>query len=256
MRGKGTQYQLVADTDTGPVIVTDLATPADLDTLEPALSRALRLAAPETSAALPAGWELVPVPEGGTALVESPRRRRRGGVLVGLFAAAFALTALWSAATRQPISTVVCTLGAGLLAWGAARLLLGRYEWHWADSRLRLVWRFRDQVRTVCEGDRLRLSVTTDGDNDEWYRLDLLPLTAPEAHTPRPRRIAHAQSTPHAPLALGEWLARSAGLALENHLPDAARRDEELAAMRQRLEASGRFGRWMAKLMPPAKPKG
>ncbi len=252
VRAKGTQYQIVADTRRGPVVVTDLASPADLDALEPALARELRLT-PERSLELPAGWEQVPIPEGGTAFVEAPARRRRLGWVVSLLAGTLALIALWSAATHQPIATVVCALGAGLIGWGAARLLLGRYEWQLAGTRLRLVWRYRDRTRTLCEGDRLRLRVTTDSDNDESFHLELIPIAGPATAKPRPRTIARALHSPAAPLALGEWLAQRTGLPLENSVPTAADKAEQIEAMRRKLEASGRFGRWMARLLPPAR---
>ncbi len=252
MRAKGTRYQLVADTLRGPVVVTDLASPADLDALEQALARELRLPA-ERSHELPAGWEQIPVPEGGNALVEAPARRHRQGLVVGLLAGGLAVTTLWSAATRQPISMVVCALGAGLTGWGAVRLRFGRYEWQLAGARLRLVWRYRDRTRTLCEGDRLRLSVATDSDNDESFQLELIPVAVPTAAKPRSRTIARALHSPAAPLALGEWLAHRTGLPLENNVPSAADKVEQTEEMRRKLEALGRFGRWMAKLIPPAK---
>ncbi len=254
VRPKGAQYQLFANTARGPVLVTDLASAADLDPLEQALARELRLQ-PERARELPSGWEQIPIPEGGTALVESSARRRRFGLVVGFCACLLAVSALWGATARQPVALGAGALGAGLLGWGAARLLFGRHEWQLAGSRLRLAWRFRGQARTLCEGDRLQLSVVTDSDNDDSYRLELLPVRGPAATAPRPRCIVSAPHTPAVPLALVEWLTHETGLQFENRIPTQVQKDEQYAAMRRKLEASGQFGRWMAKLLPSRRPE-
>ncbi len=254
LRSRSLHPSLIADTLRGPIPLTAFLPAADLDALETELRRELNLQT-LTAASLPQGWEQIAVPEGGTVLVQSPARRRRNGLLVALAAAALALTALWSAGTHQPIAAVVCTALAALLGWGAWRLLFGRYEWRWARGRLRRDWRCRGHVRTLCEGNRLRLAASSDSDNDDWYSLDLLDDTATQPNKRRPTHIAHVIRDPSLPRALGEWLARESGLPLEDALPSATTRAVDVEELRRKLEASGQLGRWMAKFVQPAKTK-
>ncbi len=254
MPGRSPQPSLMVGTAQGSVPLTSFLPAAELDAFEAELLRELNLRT-VTAARLPPGWEQVAVPEGGTALVESPARRRRNGLVVGTIATALALTALWSAGTNEPIATVVCAALAGLLAWGAWRLLFGRYEWRWGGGRLRRDWRCRGTVRTVREGNRLRLCVSSDSDNDDWYSLDLVEDTTPRPTRHRAQHIVHVIRDPSLPRALGEWLARESGLPLEDSLPSASAKAVDVEELRRKLEASGTVGRWLARFVPPARTK-
>ncbi|MBK8475793.1 MAG: hypothetical protein IPL39_05625 [Opitutaceae bacterium] len=252
--GTGLRRKLMAEATIGAVQITELATVEELDRLEPELIRELGLK-PVTTTALPPGWEQIPVPEGGTALVESPAKRRRNAIAVAVLASLGLLLALWSAgAGHLPAALFLggLTVFAGWAAW---RMLLGRYEWRWSGGGFRLDWRSGGTVRTVFKGVSLELGVTSDSDSDDWYELAVFETPPPKSGLPTKCRkhkyIARTMRDPLVPRALGEWLAREAGQPLLDNATSAAlsERTEEL---RKHLEASGKLGSWIAKMIPPA----
>lgn len=252
--GTGWQRKLMAEATTGAVQITELATADELNQLETELIRELGLK-PVTATALPPGWEQIPVPEGGTALVESPTKRRRNAIAVGVLAALLFLLALWSTgAGHLPAAAVLGGLAA-LAGWAAWRLYFGRYEWRWAGGRFRLDWRSGGTVRTVFEGVSLELSVSSDSDSDDWYELGVFETPPPEAGFPTKGRkhkyIARTMRDPLVPRALGEWLARESGQPLLDRTTSAAL-SEKTEELRKQLAASGKLGSWVAKMIPPA----
>lgn len=251
--GRGLLRHLMADTPRGAQIVTEFATLEELDQLEVELTRELALK-PVTTFALPSGWEQYAVPEGGTALVESPAKRRRHAVFVAILAALCAVLTLWSVGAIPILGTILLGGLTALSGWGARRMFLGRYEWRWGGGRFRLDWRQNGKIRTVFEGVSLELVVSSDSDNDDWYELAVFETPPPESGLTTKRRkhksIARTIRDPLVPRSLGEWLAHESGQPLLDGATSAAL-TEQTEELRKKLEASGVLGSWMAKMIPP-----
>ena len=251
------QRNLMVDTTQGARQLTDLATPQELDQLETELTRELGLR-PSTTVELPAGWEEITAPEGGTALVESPAKRRRHSLIVSTITTVLFFATLGLASGGHFIPATILAGLAVLFGWGAVRLLFGRHEWRWSGNGLRLDWRFRGQVRTVFEGVSLELGVSADSDNDDWHELDVFATPPPECGLAtkgrRRKTIAKTLRDPTVPRRLGEWLAQRSGLPL-NDRTTAAAIGVNVEEMRRKLEASGRLGAFIARLLPPTPPK-
>jgi hypothetical protein len=254
--GRGLVGKLMASTTAGSILITDCATPEELDQLETELTRELGLKA-VTSATLPAGWEEIALPEGGTALVESPATRRRYARILSAITTGLLLSTVGIAGGGHPLLAAVPGVFAGLFCWGAVRLGYGRHEWRWSAKRLRLDWRFRGQVRTVFEGDSLELGVSSDSDGDRWYELKAFatptPGPGPAPKSRKHKAIARSMGDPLEPRALGEWLALRCGIALQDNT-DTSARAAQTEQLRKQLAASGKLGAWIANLLPP--PRG
>jgi hypothetical protein len=241
---------LMADTADGPVELTQLGTPAQQEEIVAALTTALRLAPPETlPPRLPAEWEEMRAPEGGVLLVKRQATRRiqaHVATVVALALVAIA-AALVDAATRQqgfPALAVLVTAPALGMCWVTVRLHFAREEWRVDRGRVTEQRRFLGKVRTRFAGTAVRVSETRDSDGDAWFAVD---LEGPE--TAGRRKIMSQLRDPTEPRRIAAWLAAKAGLPLVDAIPSPVDKEVELAAAIRQLEASGRFGRWIARLL-------
>jgi hypothetical protein len=216
---------------------------------------------------LPEGWEEIITPEGERALVTSlSTRRKQAGVMavVVMLLAALTMAAARGAMTEWPLwipaaILFAATLGAG---WGASWLARGRHEWRIGSGRIVMRRRYGATVRDVFEARRLELTTTSDSDGDRWFHLEAVgeePAGAPPDRSPAAvlqalaptrhrRRIAQAMHDPSLPRQLGAWLARVADMPLDDRSTPQAQA-MELAELRAQLEASGKAGKWVAKLL-------
>jgi hypothetical protein len=255
--------RLMAETLTGPVELTSLARGPACEELANALRREMGLSSDETRGmgSLPESWSEVVDAEGGMAIVENERQRRArarfawGGTF---FLATVALALVWSPDRRRDALPAACVFGALTVAigWSAWRLTRTRLEWRIDPGRLRLRRRAAGWVKDLFEGNALELVETSDSDGDAWYTLCAAAAGAgPPQSPPRlserrvRRRIAHEMDDPTVPRQLGAWLARRAGIPLQDRA-DPELRTVELAKLISRLESGGRLSRWIARRIP------
>ena len=257
--------RLVVETDRGTVELSTLGTRDQREQAMLTLRSELGLSdagAPD-EATLPEGWEAIITPEGERALVPKLALRRTQARLAGVATAALGLVTVMVgyAAVREWefIALAALTLAATIAAgWGCVWLARGRNEWRIGSGRLVLRRRFGAQVRDLFEARRLELTVSSDSDGDEWFDLEAVgdPSASPEPATAlrqvgRPtnrRSIARVMTDPTVPRRLGAWLARAADLPLEDRTTRQSKAIE-LAELRTQLEATGRLGKWAAKLL-------
>jgi len=214
---------------------------------------------------LPKEWEEIITPEGERALVPKLATRRIQARVASI--ATMLLAAVTFVVARESIRRLDLAIGAfillaftvGLTA-GTLWLARGRWEWRIGSGRLTLRKRYGGTVKDVFEARHLMLDTNTDSDGDPWYELfalaDAESLPSPRALQWRPtqprnsRSVARMMTDASGVRALGAWLSRETGLTLEDRTTLQARQ-VELAEVRAMLESSGRFGRWVSKLMAP-----
>ena len=255
--------RLVAETAAGSVELTSLARGPECQALASVFQQEMGLKADELrqDVSLPERWSEVADAEGGIALVENePQRRARGRIAWGLTALAASLTlALVALSKDRPDQlSMAVVLGAisALLAWYSWRTTHTRLEWRLEPGRLRLRRRSSRWMKDLFEGSSLELVETSDSDGDRWFTLYAVAAGAPQLETaPLPwdrkhrRKLEHVMDDSSAPRRLGAWLARRAGLRLEDRTT-AEHKKQDLAALIAKLESGGRFSRWMAKHIP------
>jgi hypothetical protein len=251
------------------IVLSTLGTVSEREEAARALRTELALIDSEReSAVLPKGWEEIVTPEGDRALVPDLGIRRKQALVLGVVTLLFAVIAVvllresWGFPALLP-SVVLIALAMIGLGWGTAWLARGRMEWRVANGRLHLRRRFGGTVRDVFEAERLEVVVTTDSDGDEWCSLyavrgpiETSPVQyrAPTAGTGR-KRIAAAMNDPTVPLRLGAWLARAGNVPLADRTTKSAR-EKEVVVVREQLAASGRFGRFVVRLLDAAQKRG
>jgi len=246
---------LLAETDTAPVDLTRHGQPAELIRLAALLAAELRLPAnPENlSPILPTKWREVIVAEGGTAVVADPATRRtqaRVAWIVTLPLCA-GTTVIISAAVGDTTLWALAAIAAALSAaavYGSLRLSRGRDEWLLEPGRLVVQRRFGRRLRVRATGLLLELHESRDSDGDSWTELMLVPTNAaPDA---KPGRFKLVSSL-HEGLQvrqLAAWLAARIQLPVTD-LTTPQAKAADLAALTRQLEASGRFGRWVVRLL-------
>jgi len=256
--------RLVARTPDGAVELTSLASRDECESLAKTLQSemGLKTDAPRDAGSLPEQWSEVPDAEGGIALVQNERVRRARGrfawILTTLCASA-ALALVATSAKERTDQRAFAGILAGIsavAAWGSWRLSHTRLEWRLEPGRLRLRRRSARRVKEIFEGTSLELIETSDSDGDAWFTLHAVAADAPQPWDPsrlpkrrHRRRLAHVMDDASTPRRLGAWLARKTTVRLED-LTTPEHRLRERAALIARLEAGGRFSRWMAKRIP------
>jgi hypothetical protein len=250
---------LMAETPAGPVEITRMAGPGELAELE-ALLRS-ELALPEKPADLPAtlsdGWCEEVLGDGARVLVKDPVARRRQARVTTAVAAVAATGALWLvlAAADDSELTVVAILAtavAAAIGWGAAWLTWGRHEWLIERGHVELRSRFRGRPKTRFVGVGLELTESTDSDGDRRYEIVALAAgTAGASLQDRQkhrRAIASVLHDPTVPRALGRWLEARTGIVVRD-LTQPEAKAAEIEALKARLAASGRLGRWAVRML-------
>ena len=209
------------------------------------------------------GTPTLRTPEGERVLVPNLATRRiQAQVASGFAMVAAAIAFLIGRAAVQELSllpgAILALAAACALGWGTAWLVRGRNEWRIGGGRMVLRRRFGARVQERFEARRLELTVTTDSDGDESFALEAVgepvaaaagPGPAPPGRAPLKRHtIARAVHDPSMPRSLGRWLSRAADVPLEDRTTREARQ-RELADLLAQLEASGKFGRWAARMV-------
>lgn len=258
---------LAAETPKGRAELSRLGTRAEREEAAAALRAELGLSegpSEPATAALPKGWEEVLTTDGARAMAVSAAIRRNQSRVVGVLAllvACVAFGVFQQAARELPLLPVaiLASLGALGLTWGAVHLARTRTVWRVGNGFVTLRRSTGPSWEDLFEARRLELVVSTDSDGDEWFHLEALKGSA---DTPEPqhwsqgnprnrRRIASAMNESTVPRQLGQWLARTAGIPLEDRTTPAAR-EAELSQLRAQLEKSGRFGRMAVRLLDGA----
>lgn len=265
---------LTAETANGVVEFTDLGRPDELQAAERDLRAALQLREDDTPAipsVLPAGWQEIVIPRDQRALVQDLKTRRTQALLLSGVAAIVFLVAwlVLREALRDPdlhaVAAMLC-VAAAWLVWKAIGLHKGRKEWRLEDGNLVLQRRFGSRVTKVLgEAAALELTERTDTDGDRWYALEGIGQQFPakrrrgrSAGKPEPAgkearfTLSQRLNDPTEPRHLGLWLSRRTGVSFTDRVPDAQDRAAEIAELREALNASGRFGRFLDRLLSRA----
>jgi hypothetical protein len=250
---------LVAETVKGTIELSTLGPTAVREEAARALTAELGLVverANDALSALPEGWSETIDAEGHIALVPDPAIRRKQAIFATVVAIAASSLALLTA--RETLSNssllplaALTIMAAGALCWGGVWLTRGRKEWRVGYGRLTLRRRFGVRARDVFEAVALELTVSTDGDGDQWYQLDALAsgtgATATSGFRDRSRRrVTRAIHDAHEPRSVGRWLAARANVPLRDRTTDEERAAER-AAQQRKLEDSGPLGRLVAR---------
>jgi len=265
---------LTAETTGGMVELTDLGRPEELHAAEGFLRAALQLRDEEMHAmpsVPPAGWQEIVIPRDQRALVQDLKTRRTQALLLSGVAAVVSLVAwlvLREALRDRDLLAVAAMLcvAAAWLVWKAIGLHKGRREWRLEAGRLVLQRRFGSRVTKVLgEAAALELTERTDTDGDRWYQLAAIGQQFPakrrrgrSAGQPEPARkearftLSQRLNDPTEPRHLGLWLSQRTGVSFTDRVPDAQDRAAEIAELREVLNASGRFGRFLDRLLSRA----
>ena len=247
---------LMLETVAGSVELTRLGTPELQDQIVTQFSTELGLASSQP-VLLPANWEEIAAPEGGTLLVPNLANRRRQSLVAWVIAlplcAAAVVVAYASLADAHLLTlTVLVAAFAAAATWGACVVQFGRPEWRVEKGRIVQQRRFRSRVRPKFTGTSIHVSESHDSDGDAWY---LLEIAAPDpTHDPngsgrlRRKKIISRLHDATEPRRLAAWLAMKSGLPID----DSIKAIPTTASVRDlvgQLENSGRFGRAAAKLI-------
>ena len=219
---------------------------------------------------LPKGWEEIITPEGERALVPDLRNRANQARVVGVLALVMAIAtfAVASHAITSPgliPGAVIATLATLGLAWGTLWLVRGRKEWKIGGGRLMLRRRFGSTLQEEFQAERLEITVHRDSDGDEWYALEAIAGGEPPVDVTKPlevarhvrkhrRQIVSVIHDPAVPMRLGAWLARAAGVPLEDRSTPEVRQ-MEIKVLKGQLDASGPLGKFALKLIEKAEAK-
>jgi hypothetical protein len=244
--------------------LTDLGTPAERNEAVRDLRSALGLPeddSPTDLAALPDDWQEMVDPRGQRLLVPNLRTRRTQAHIVSVIAGIVwtgVVLLAWES-QREPNLWVVTIMVSALAVWlGRQAIWLHRGRHEWRIERGRLVHQRRSGVAVteLAEARALELLESTDSDGDRWYELRAIQLSAPayafrvRSHKIRPHEQIHrAIHDPTAPRGLGLWLAQTASIPFHDRVPDNAARRAEFARVRDQLARSGRFGRFVARIL-------
>ncbi|MEZ4654657.1 MAG: hypothetical protein R3E12_14005 [Candidatus Eisenbacteria bacterium] len=223
------------------------------------------ISVPEAPPALPQGWEEILTPEGERAVVRLRARRAARARFLGALALLLAAGGYWTM-QRDPalpfgLTGTLFAL-AGLATWGVWHLAWVRAEWVIGSRTVRLQRRDRGKRSVEFEALALEINVTRDSDGDEWFRLEALsqpsagsePASPFATSSPKGKRfrrtLLSTMRDPTDPQLLGDFLARASGLPLTDRSTPAARTASWEEA-RAQLERSGRFGKWLARVIDP-----
>jgi len=227
---------------------------ADLLTNELGLSREA-----STHGSLPEAWQEVRADTGERALrTHSRTRARQARVMQGIVAALAVVSAsvVVHASTDlsfAPIAAMVVA-ATGAAAFGAWRLTFHHEEWSLTEGCIRLRRVTLGGSSVGFTATALALREDSDSDGDSWFRLVALREAAVGGLLPAEQKAAErviwSRSGDDTEVRnLARWLSHRCRLPLlDRTTPEATA--EELAAYRSRLEASGRLGRWAARLLP------
>lgn len=262
---------IVVDTTRERVEAGSLGDDAERRAVVSALRRELALAEVTRPAApaLPDEWAEVSTPEGWAALAPSPATRALQRRVVAVLASvALGVTAVFVRGTvMNPSRLPLALIGAAItsaLAAGALWLARGRYEWRLESGCIVLLRRFDDRVTELFRATRLTLTSREDSDGDEWFELEAnseATANIGEIATVRPdrkqrRRIVQRMNDDAIPRRLGIWIAQRAGIPIDDRTTAQARA-AEIAELRTLVEGSGRFGRFVNRLVDRLwKPEG
>jgi hypothetical protein len=262
---------LTAETANGVVELTDLGRPEQMRAAESFLRAALQLREDDAVAipsVPPAGWQEIVLPRGQRALVQDLKTRHIQALLLSGVAAVVSLVA-WMVlreSLRDPdllaVAAMLC-VAAAWLVWKAIGLHRGRKEWRLEAGKLVLQRRFGSRVTAVLgEATALELIERVDTDDDRWYQLEAVGQQFPakrrrgrSAGKPETARkearftLTQTLSDPTEPRHLGLWLSQRIGVSFTDRVSDAQDRAAEIAELRQTLSSSGRFGRFLDRLL-------
>jgi hypothetical protein len=227
---------------------------ADLLTQEFGLSRE-----PLVDGRLPEQWKELRSDTGDYVLRTDPRRRARfarclqGIVAVLLVVSVTTVVHASSDLSFGPIAAMVVagTAGAAFAAW---RLTFQHDEWVLAEGRLTLRRVTPGGSSPKFTATALALRESSDSDGDAWYRVMALSEASAASRFPAERKTTErelwSQSADGTEVRnLARWLAHRCRLPLLDRTTPAANA-EDLTAYRQQLMASGRLGRWAARMLP------
>ena len=263
----GRPWSMMAQLGAGLIELTDLGTPEERATAAGQLRAALGLAdeiQPTWPAALPEDWQEIIGPRGEVLLVPNLQTRRKQALIVSVIAVVVSTAGLLLAAKslRHPNLWVLAAMIGAVAVWlGRQALWLhrGRKEWRIEPGKLVLQRRFGADVTELMAARALELVESSDSDGDRWYELRAIEL-APPPYNPRDRtgkvrehlQIDRAIHDPTEPRCLGLWLSQRASVPFHDRVPDDAARRPDLARLRGDLSRSGKFGRFIVRLLDRA----
>lgn len=249
----------------GIVQLTNLGGLADRQELARTLNAEYRLAEePSEAAILPSSW-CERSGAGGPALIKNPVTRRRQAWVLGAISAFLVVVAaaLVMSALAKPsygaLAAIFAAL-AGFAVWGTWRLAFTHEAWALSPGRITLQRHTPAGYSTRFEAAALELREEADSDGDPSFQLialavnaTALPANHPNARSDR-RTVLRVVSDPTEPRSLGLWLALRCGIPLTDYTtPEAKAAD--LEKLRDHLLASGRFGRWAARMIDRMGPR-
>ena len=245
--------------------LTDLGTPAERTEAARQLCATMDLPDEGTSAgpaALPEDWQEATGARGERLLVPNPQTRRKQAVAVAIITAVVwsGLVLLARESLGEPNLWVVTLLLTVLAAWLARQtswMFRGRKEWRIGPGILVHQRRFADEVTELCRARALELTESRDSDNDAWYHLNAIDLS-PSSLTrvdkaPAKIRIAHSIHDPTEPRCLGRWLSQQAAIPFHDRVPTEADEQAEVTRLKEQLAGSGKFGRFVVRLLDRTK---
>lgn len=252
-------------TTNGIVQLTNLGGLADKQELARTLNAEYRLATdPSGEALIPSSWR-EHAGAGGPALIKNPVTRRRQTWVLGAISALLVVVAatLGMSALAQPSYGALVAIFAalaGFAVWGTWRLAFTHEAWAFGPGRISLQRHTPAGYTTRFEAAALELREEADSDGDPSFQLialavnaTALPANHPNARSDR-RTLLRVVGDPTEPRSLGLWLAQRCGIPLTDcTTPEAKAAD--LEKLRQQLLSSGRFGRWVARVLERMAPR-
>lgn len=219
---------------------------------------------PAGEALLPASWR-ERSGAGGPALIKNPVTRRRQTWALGavsallVVVAAGLVTSSLAQLTHGALAAILTAL-AGFALWGTWRLAVSHEAWALGPGRISLQRHTPSGYTTRFEAAALELREEPDSDGDPSFQLialaanaTALPANHPGARSDR-RTLLRVVGDPTEPRGLGLWLAQRCGMPLTDYTtPEAKAAD--LEKLRDHLLASGRLGRWAARMIDRMGPR-
>ncbi len=244
--------------------LTDLGTPAERTEAARQLCAAIELSEENASvepAALPDDWQEAAGPRGERLLVPNLKTRRQQAVVIAIITGVVwtGLVLLARESLSEPTLWVVTLMLTMMGVWLARQtlwLFRDRKEWRIEPGRLVHQRRCAGAVTELCEARALELTESRDSDNDAWYHLHAINLApSPFTHagqTPDKIRIMHSIHDPTESRCLGRWLSQQAGIPFHDCVPTEADKQAEFARIKDQLARSGKFGRFVSRLLDRA----
>lgn len=256
---------LMAQLGANVIELTSLGTPVDRAAAADTLRVALGLADEDAAAgpaALPEDWQEAAGPRGERLLVPNLQTRRKQALVVACVTSIVwtGLVLLVREGLHEPGLWAVILMLTALAAWLTRQtlwLFRGRHEWRIERGRLIHQRRFADDVTELAEARALELTESTDSDGDRWYRLNAVELSPPAfaraGKLPKQLKMARSIHDATAPRCLGRWLSVQAGIPLHDRVPTEADKQAEMARLKEQLANSGKFGRFIVRLLARAR---